>query len=160
MAYFNLSSNSIPQKIDETSTTPLITIGTIISAEDPVYGEGEFIYLKGLASTAIGEAVIYDQYANTTTRAVSGSRGPVAFAMSANIANQYGWYQIRGAVVAKSNTAVANVRPYATATAGTIDDAVSATNAIDGAVYRTADGNPSAGFATLQINNPAMNGNG
>lgn len=160
MAYFPINNNAIPQQIADTSTTQILPIGTRIRAVDPVYGEGEFIYLKGLASTAIGEVVIYDQYANTTIRAVAGSRGPAAVAMSANVANQFGFYQIKGAAVVKSNTAVANARPYLTAVAGTIDDAVVAGDAIDGARYKTADGVPSAGFAVLQIENPCLNGNG
>jgi hypothetical protein len=160
MPYTILEERIINQAITETSTTKTVPVGTVINANDPIYGEGEFVYLAGVASTAIGDAVIFDQYAGTTTRAVSASRGPVAIAMSANVASSYGWYQIRGSAVVKSATAVAGARPYVTATAGTIDDAVSATNAIDGANYKTADGTPSAGFAVVQIAFPALNGNG
>lgn len=148
------------QPIAVTDTTQNHPIGTIVKAKDTTYGEGEFIYLKGLASTVVGSAVIYDQYANTTTLAVAGSRGPVAIAMSINVASQYGWYQIGGSAVVKSATAVANGSVYVTATAGTVDDAVVSGDKIDGARYKTADGTPSAGFAVLQINRPALNANG
>ena len=160
MAYNIINANSYPQLISETSTTLQIPLGSRVKAYDPTYSEGEFVYLKGVASTAIGDMVIFDQYANTTTRAVAGSRGPAAIAMSANVANQYGWYQISGSAVVKAATVAANARPYLTATAGTIDDAVVAGDAIDGARFKTADGTPSAGFAILQIDRPCLNGNG
>lgn len=161
MAYNIINANSFPQLISETSTTLQLPLGTRVRAYDPTYAEGEFVYLKGVASTAIGDVVIFDQYANTTTRVVAGSRGPAAIAMSANVANQYGWYQISGSAVVKTAAGVAaNARPYATATAGSIDDAVVAGDAIDGARFKTADGTPSAGFAILQFDRPCLNGNG
>jgi len=148
------------QPIANTETTQYHPIGTIVKAKDPTYGEGEFVYLKGLASTVVGSAVIYDQYANTTTLAVAGSRGPVAIAMSANVASQYGWYQIGGSAVIKALTVAANGNVYLTATAGTVDDFTVAGDKIDGARFKTADGTPSAGFAIAQINRPALNANG
>lgn len=135
-------------------------IGTRVKAFDPTYGEGEFVYLKGVASTAIGSVVIYDQYANTTTLATAGSRGPIAVAMSANVAGQGGWYQIAGAAVVKAATVAAAGNCYATATAGTIDDATVAGDKIDGMRFKTADGTPSAGFAIVELDRPAMNANG
>jgi hypothetical protein len=165
MANFISTENEIiPQGITETSTTQNLPLGKIIFAVDKdttAYGVGEFIYLKGVASTAIGEPVIYDLDAGTTTRAVATtSRGNVAIAMSANVANQYGWYQIAGTAVTKTGTVAANGRPYVTATAGTLDDAVVAGDAIDNARFITANGTPSAGFALMQINRPSLNGNG
>jgi hypothetical protein len=150
------------QAIETADTVQKHEIGKRIRAKDSanVSGEGEFIYLKGVAATVIGDLVIYDQRANTTTRAVAGSRGPAAVAMSANVANQFGWYQISGAAIVKSLAAVAGSSPYVTATAGTVDDAVVATDKIDGARYKTADGTPSAGFAVLQLDRPSLNANG
>ena len=163
--FVSIESYSIPQAITETSTVQNLPLGTIIQAKDvdsTQYGVGEFIYLKGVASTAIGEPVIYDLDAMTTTRAVAGSRSNIAFAMSANVASQFGWYQISGTAVAKTgaNTVVAQARPYATATAGAIDDAVVSGDAIDNARFITANGTPAATFALMQINRPSMNGNG
>lgn len=92
------------QQIAATSTTQKHPLGTIITAHDPTYGAGEFIYLKGVGSTIVGSIVNYDAEFQTAlhTVALAGAR-PVAVAMSANVANQYGWYQIGGqAVVAKS----------------------------------------------------------
>lgn len=148
------------QDISTTSTVQQHPIGTRIKGLDPVYGDAEFIYLKGLASTAVGELVIYDQNANTTKRAVAGDRGPAAVAMSANVANQYGWYQITGAAIIKAGTVAAAGNVYLTATPGTVDDATVAGDKVDGARFKTADGTPSAGFAIAMLDRPALNGNG
>lgn len=136
-------------------------IGTIAKGVDEVYGEGEFIYLPGVASTVRGSAVLYDSRpgAATTALLATGNRGQVAIAMGATVAGTFGWYQISGASVSRSSAAVANALVYASAT-GILDDAVSATNKIDGAVYKTADGTPSAGLAVVQLSRPSMAGNG
>lgn len=136
-------------------------LGKRIRGLDPVYGEGEFVYLKGVASTIVGSLAIYDQNAGATTLAVAGSRGPCGIAMSVNVANQYGWYQIAGAAIAKVAAAVVSgASPYVTATPGQIDDAVVATDKIDGLRFKTADGTPGAGFAIAQLDRPVLNGNG
>ena len=95
------------QPIAVTDTTQNHATGTIVTGTDPVYGGAEFIYLKGVASTVVGSVVTYNTTSGTTTLAAAGTNKPqpVAVAMSANVANQYGWYQISGiAVVAKSAT--------------------------------------------------------
>jgi hypothetical protein len=160
MAYVILEERVVNQAINETSTVKQANIGTRVKGFDPIYGEAEFIYLNGAASTAIGDLVIFDQYAGTTTRAVAGSRGPCAIAMSANLASSYGFYQIAGSGVIKAGTVAANGNVYLTATAGTVDDAVVSGDKVDGARLKTADGTPSAGFAIVQISRPSLNGNG
>ena len=96
------------QPIADTSTTKNHPLGTIVSATDPTYGGGEFIYLLGVASTTIGNVVTYDPGTYLTTlSAVGGSIArPVAIAMSANVASQYGWYQISGVAVCKKQCTV------------------------------------------------------
>jgi hypothetical protein len=160
MAYGITSQLVGAQAFATTSTVQQHPIGTRVKGYDPTYGEAEFIYLKGLASTAIGELIVYDEYANTTKRAVAGDRGPCAVAMSANVAGQYGWYQVAGAAVVKSGTVAAAGSVYLTATPGTVDDAVVAGDKVDGARFKTADGTPSAGFAIVMLDRPALNGNG
>ena len=69
--YISTEMEIIPQGITETSTTQNFPLGKIISAVDKdttAYGAGEFIYLKGVASTAIGEPVIYDLVVVPATR--------------------------------------------------------------------------------------------
>lgn len=135
-------------------------LGTIVRAVDPTYGDGMFIYLAGVGSTAVGTVVKYDQYAGTTNRTTTNSRGPLAVAMAAIGAGNWGWYQIAGAAVCKAGTVVAGTLVYISVTAGTLDDAVVATDKVDGALFKTADGTPSAGLAVVQLNYPACNGNG
>lgn len=73
-------------------------LGTIIRAADATLGEGEFIYLAGVSSTAVGSLVSYNNLAGTTTLSpnTASTNLPVAVAMSANLKTQYGWYQIAG----------------------------------------------------------------
>ena len=99
------------QAIANTDTTQKHVLGTVVKANDPTYGEGEFIYLLGVGSTVVGSMVTY----NTTTyqTALTPTTGttdgaPIAVAMSANVASAYGWYQIQGnAVIKKTGVAVA-----------------------------------------------------
>ncbi len=95
------------QPIAVTDTTQNHALGTIVRGVDPTFGEGEFIYLLGVASTAVGSPVTYNAVTYTTALAPVGANKPqpIAFAMSANVASQYGWYQISGiAVAAKTCT--------------------------------------------------------
>src|SRR4051812_28747180 len=101
----------IPQNIDETLTTQMLPLGTRVRARDTNatnnQGEGEFIYLKGVASTVIGSMVDYDLNAATTTLSPATlGTGPVAVAMSANVAAQFGWYQIAGVAAVKAPNAM------------------------------------------------------
>jgi len=134
-------------------------VGKRVRAWDPTYGEAEFIYLKGAASTAAGTPVIYDENANTTTLGVAGSRGPVAIAMAANIAGQYGWYLIAGSIPVNTgaNTVASGAPMYWTSTAGSLDDAVVSGDKIDGMVSKAAN---SGGFTLVQVDRPVANGNG
>lgn len=82
-----------------------ISLGTIVRADDPTLGTGEFIYLKGVASTVVGSLVTYDPTGKTTTLApaTAGLNKPVAVAMGASTAGCYGWYQVNGvAAIAKT----------------------------------------------------------
>lgn len=112
------------QPIALTSTVQNHPEGMIVNAVDTTYGGGEFIYLKGVASTVVGSLVTYDPVNHTTTLAPSTANlaQPLAVAMSANVASQWGWYQIAGAAVIKK-TAVKvspNVALFLSGTAGRI----------------------------------------
>lgn len=113
------------QPIAETSDTQRHPLGTIVEAVDPVRGGGTFIYLKGLASTAVGEWVIYTPDDHSSALLPAGGTGMVAISMSINLATFFGWYQIEGKAVGLAAAAFAdNALVYSTATAGTVDDAV------------------------------------
>ena len=107
MAYQFITPRLNAQAIADTSTTKKHHLGEIQQAVDPTYGAGEFIYLTGVATTAVGHIVNYDDTYQTAldTSAVTGPPRGVAIAMSANVASQYGWYQISGnAIAKKANT--------------------------------------------------------
>jgi hypothetical protein len=145
------------QPIDVTSTVQNHPLGLIVVADDPVYFSGEFIYLKGVASTAVGSWVTYLMDGGTTTLLAANDIGPTAVAMSANVANQYGWYQIQGKAVGKALAAYAdNGLVYATATAGSIDDAVVAGDRVKRAKGASAVDTPSTGLAEFEIDRPFM----
>ena len=55
------------QPITEVSATARHPLGTIVRAKDPTYGEGEFIYLLGVASTVVGSCVTYNATTWQTT---------------------------------------------------------------------------------------------
>lgn len=146
------------QPIASTETAQKHPLGTILQASDPTYGAGEFIYLKGAANTAVGSWVAYNSDDGSTTLLAANAIGPVAVAMSANVASQYGWYQIGGKAVGKALTGFlddANV--YGTSTAGSVDDAVVAGDRVQGAKGASAVGTPSAGLAEFEIARPFVN---
>lgn len=96
------------QPIADTSTTQNHSVGKIVRATDPTLGGAEFIYLKGIGSTVVGSVVTYDTSTFTTTLSAVGGNipRPVAIAMSANVASQWGWYQISGIAVVKKQCTV------------------------------------------------------
>jgi len=119
-----ISEVGLTQTIDATSITQNYPIGHRVKCKDvgaTNYGEGEFVYLKGVASTIVGSTAIYEAVAGQTTLTVARSKGPVAFAMSANVALQWGWYQVHGmCVVATVTTGGTPATCYVTATAGKV----------------------------------------
>ncbi len=113
------------QPITVTSTVKNHDLGTIVRAYDSTtsgQGAGEFIYLLGAANTLAG--LVYSFNATTFQTVVLPSTAvlatPIAVAMSANVASQYGWYQIAGvAVVMKSAIQVLpQVKLYISGTSG------------------------------------------
>ena len=94
-----------------TIPTPPNQLGAIVKAVDPTYGQGEFVFLQGAASIAVGNLVVWNAatyQAVLTNFAQAGKSGEsVAFAMSAPSATQYGWFQIGGTAVALKLTGTA-----------------------------------------------------
>lgn len=150
------------QPITDTSPTQRHPFGTIVRAVDPTYGEGEFIYGLGVASTAAGDAVTVNSKTGVTARAVhtTAAKGQIASAMAALTAALYGWYQIGGCAIVKAGTVVSGSIVYLTSTAGQVDDASVAGDGVNGAVFLSADGTPAAGFALVQFTRPNCTGNG
>lgn len=96
------------QPITDHSTTLNHPLGTEVEGVDPTYGPGRFIYLLGVASTAVGSVVTYDASTYQTVLSAVGGNipRPVAVAMSACVASEYGWYQIVGRAVMKKQCTV------------------------------------------------------
>jgi hypothetical protein len=148
------------QDIGDTSTTQNQPLGAIVEAVDrasTAYGAGEFVYLKGVASTVVGSFVTYNADDNSTALLAANAIGPVATAMSINVASSYGWYQISGKAVGKCLSGYADDGlVYATSTAGSIDDAVVSGDRMKLAIGASAIGTPSSGLAEFEIQRPFM----
>lgn len=157
MAFHSIEPFIVEQAIADTSTTKKHDLGTIVRATDPTYGVGEFIYAQGVASTAVGSWVLVNEDDFSTSLLAANDIGRVAVAMSANVASQYGWYQISGKAVGKALASYAdNGLVYATGTVGSIDDAVVAGDRVKQAKGASAVGTPSAGLAEFEIDRPFM----
>jgi hypothetical protein len=146
------------QAITDVSTTQNHPLGAIVEADDPTYGGGEFIYLKGVANCARGSWVTFRGDDGTTSLLAANDIGPVAVAMAAvDAATKYGWFQISGKAVGKALASYAdNGLVYATATAGSVDDAVVAGDRVKNALGASAIDTPSTGLAEFEIQRPWM----
>ena len=143
--------------------TPPNTLGQVVRAFDPTYGEGEFIMLVGVASTVVGSLVTYNAttYQTTLSANTANQATPVAVAMSANTAGLFGWYQIGGlAVVKKTAVAVnAQVPVYQSATVGRVMPTAASGKQVLGA--RSANlATVASGVSTVivSINRPHLQG--
>jgi len=141
--------------------------GTIRRAYDPNYGEGEFIYLQGVANTVVGSCVTWSGISGgfpTFQTALSPAAGtnlnqPVAFATAAILAGQWGWYQIGGVAIAMTNGTFAAAGPaYLTATAGQISSTAVASRQVGEAYGLTAVGTPAANQILIELNRPCLQG--
>jgi hypothetical protein len=127
------------QPLTVTSTVQNHKLGTIRKGNDPALGDGEFIYLLGVASTVVGIVVSYNATTFQTTLLPSTANlgTPIAVALSANVASQYGWYQIEGmAVVLKTAVAVTpQAKVYISGTTGRLMPTSASGKQILGAKY-------------------------
>lgn len=157
MSYGSAENSLLGQPIEEIATVAQHRLGDRFKCSDATYGPGEFIYLQGVASTAIGSWVTFNSDDGTTALLAANAIGPVAVAMSACGANRFGWYQIYGKAVGLALTGfVDNANVYATATAGSVDDAVVAGDRVKNCKGASAVGTPSAGLAEFEIQYPVM----
>lgn len=126
------------QPISSLSTTQNHPLGAIVRAKDigaTAYGEGEFMYAKGVASCAQKDWVGIPSDNFTLVRAVANGNYPMGVVLAALTASYYGWVQISGKAIGNCLTSFAdNGQVYLTATAGSIDDASVAGDFVVGAV--------------------------
>ena len=115
------------QPIANTSATQLHPLGKIVKARDvgtTAYGEGEFIYVKGVASAVAKNWVGIPSDNYTCVRAVADGNYPLGVLMAALTASYWGWAQISGKALASCLTSFTdNGFVFLTSTAGSIDDA-------------------------------------
>tara|TARA_R100000234_G_scaffold94103_2_gene62333 strand:- start:2032 stop:2571 length:540 start_codon:yes stop_codon:yes gene_type:complete len=168
--YYSLESVAHGQAFDEVvvEADKDYSLGQIVRAVDGYtttvggvtatnYGAGEFIYLKGVASTVEGSVVLYNPDDYTTSLATANDVGPIAVAMAACVADRFGWYQISGKGVAKVLASFAdNGDCYLTSTAGSVDDADVGGDYIAGMKGASAIGTPSAGLAEVELWRPSV----
>lgn len=149
------------QNIADTETVQKMPLGLVVTAKDSDYGAaandkgvGEFIYLKGVGSTVAGSWVTYNPDDWTTNLLAANAIGSVAVALSANVANQFGWYQIKGKAIGSALAGyVDNALVFATATPGSVDDAVVAGDRVKNALGAS---NLSGSTAEFEIDHPFM----
>jgi hypothetical protein len=162
MAFQIIDARLGAQAINATSTVQKHKIGELVRGADVTLGVGEFIYCLGVANTAVGSLVTYNAATFTTALAPIGNvlPQPIAVAMSANVANSWGWYQISGiAVMAKTCTvSLAANAAVGVLTAGLVAGTASKKE-IQGALV-AAVASATAGRTTVQvvINRPHMQG--
>lgn len=150
------------QSITDTSTTQNHPVGKIVKAVHATYGEGEFIYLKGVASTVVGSPVTYNLSTFETALAAVGSNKPqpIAIAMSANVASQWGWYQIGGYAIALKSASVSLAANAAVGilTAGYVAGTGSGKEVEGALVAVVASAKVGVTTVPLIINRPVMQG--
>jgi hypothetical protein len=124
MAFIPTENTLGVQPFGANSTTQNHPLGTIMRGYDTTLGGAEFIYLLGVASTVVGSVVTYNATTFQTTLSpnTANNENPIAVAMAANLASQYGWYQISGlATVKKTNTQfLPGGKVYQSGTAGRV----------------------------------------
>ena len=132
------------QAITAVDTTQNHPFGTRVRAKDvgaTAYGEGEFVYVKGVSSGAVAKWAGYNNKTGATTLAVADGVYPLGvFVSTLDATTKFGWLQIKGHCVGKCLTAFADGGiVYLTSTAGSVDDA-----SVIGDVVHRAKGNNGA----------------
>ena len=90
-----------PGTVDSSAMVPLGTVASFRDIGTTQLGLGEFIYLKGVASTLVGSWATINMDDGSTTLLVADAVGPVGIAMGLTVASTWGWYQISG--IAQAN---------------------------------------------------------
>lgn len=163
MPIANKDAGYTPANASAAIPTPPMTLGMIVRATDPTYGEGEFILLPGVASTAVGSLVTYNTTSYTTALAPVGTNKPqpIAVAMSANTsATTWGWYQISGMAVVKKTCTVSLAANAAVGvlTVGLVAGTGSGKEIQGALVAAVASATAGRTTVTVVINRPRMQG--
>lgn len=124
-----------------------------------------YVYLAGVASTAIGTWVNYDVGVDGTTTILDTDTadtmfGRVAVSMSANTsATNYSWYQVKGAASGLALTGSTDAKPaYATSTGGSVDDSGAGAEVVVFGAFSTGAVTSGGGLQAFVLNYPYMLG--
>lgn len=100
-------------------TTQRHPLGTVVPAVDPYWGHGEFMYIKSNDALLKGSAVAWDETYQGVLLPSAVTQGfPFGIAMAPMASGTYGWIQLRGRAVIKTNATVAADGVLAIAAAG------------------------------------------
>ncbi len=164
-AVWKAAENRLGQTaMDTVDTSAELPLGTIIRAVSPTYGQGEFIYLRGVASVVAGDCVTYDAAFLCVRAAASTSLPrPVAFALAAVVADRWGWFQIGGyAIGNKTKTVSMGVGIAVGVSTTALIAASSSLKEMQGALVAAVGSNgtttDSADKIRLMINRPHLQG--
>lgn len=166
MTWQIISEAVVPQLIDEQSTTQKMPVGAIRRAVDQQatnnQGEGEFIYLQGVAGLTVGELVTYNPSTGATARQAGTPRtgAPLAVSMSA-LTTGWGWFQIGGIALIKKQASSFNLNLaiYLSTTTGRVSPNSSSGRQLMGARgANTATVSAAVSTMLVQINRPHVQG--
>lgn len=100
-------------------TTQRHALGTTVDAVDPYWGHGTFMYVKSAAAILKGSLVAWDESYNGELLPSAVTQGfPWGVAMAPMASGTYGWIQLAGRAVYKTNATVAADGVVAVAAAG------------------------------------------
>lgn len=102
-------------------TTQRQALGSELTAVDPYWGTGKFIYLKSNAAVIKGSVVVWDEQYQATLVPNTGNLGfPIAVAMNNAASGTFFWAQTEGLSVYKTNATVAADAAIGIAAAGVL----------------------------------------
>jgi hypothetical protein len=108
----------------------------------------EYIYLQGVASTVAYDWVSYGTV-YISARLVNSVKGPIAAAQAATVANENGWYQIKGTGSAKtSNSSAVNLNCYTCGVTGAVTTESATTGSV---IFGVISGQVNTGTATTKV---------
>lgn len=100
-------------------TTRAHVLGTRITAVDPYWGLGTFVYIKSNDAILKGSLVMVDElYQGALLPSTAGQGFPFGVAMAPMSTGKFGWLQVDGLAVYKTNATVAADAAVAVAAAG------------------------------------------
>ena len=100
-------------------TTQRQPLGMVVAGVDPYWGYGEFMYIRSNDALLKGSLVMYNAtYQGVLLPSTAGQGFPFGVAMAPMASGVYGWIQISGLAVIKTNATVAADTAIAVAAAG------------------------------------------